>query len=363
MQKIIHICQSDIGGVVEYTYLLIKNLDKNKYENILICPSSGNIRRKISELGTKIYILEMIREISFFKDFKDILEIRKIIKKENPDILFLHSSKAGALGRIAGIGIKNLKVIYNPHGWAFTINCSERKKKVYSLIEKILSFFTYKIINISEDEYKKAVERKISKEKMIIVENGIEVEKYRKNSKKIFLDKLVIGFVGRISEQKNPMFLIEICEELLKRKEKDFIFYVVGDGELREKFEEEIKNRKIEKYFFMKGWSEKIEEEIRNFDVALMISKWEGFGLVVCEYMAALKPVIAVNVGGVKNIIRNNINGILINEYSSERFVKEILKIKVDNLLKERLVITAYKDVKLKYSIEKEINKLKKILI
>uniref|UniRef100_UPI0026051919 hypothetical protein n=1 Tax=Fusobacterium sp. TaxID=68766 RepID=UPI0026051919 len=97
MKKIIHICQSDIGGAIEYIYLLVKNLDKNKYENILVCPSSGNIQKKISELGIKIYILEMMREISFFKDFRDTLEIRKIIKKENPNILFLHSSKAGAL--------------------------------------------------------------------------------------------------------------------------------------------------------------------------------------------------------------------------------------------------------------------------
>lgn len=362
MQKILHICQSDIGGTTEYIYLLIKNLDKSKYENILVCPSSGNIKRKISELGIKIYILEMMREISFIKEFKDILEIRKIIKKENPDILFLHSSKAGALGRIAGIGIRNLKVLYNSHGWSFTMDCSERKKKIYALIERILSFFTHRIINISEDEYKKAIERKIPKEKMIIIENGIDIKKYKENSKIKFLNKFVIGFVGRLSEQKNPMFLIKICEELIRRKEKEFIFYIVGDGELKDKFEKEIKDKKLEGYFFIRGWSEKVEKEIRNFDIALMISKWEGFGLVVCEYMAALKPVIAVNVGGVKNIIKNEINGVLVNKYSSEKFVDEILRIKIDKLLKEKLIKNAYKDVKEKYSIEKEIKEIEKII-
>ncbi|XTA53356.1 glycosyltransferase [Fusobacterium sp. SB021] len=89
-----------------------------------------------------------------------------------------------------------------------------------------------------------------------------------------------------------------------------------------------------------------------------MISKWEGFGLVVCEYMASLKPVIAVNVGGVKNIIENNINGIMINEYSSEKFADKILEIKNDNLLKERLIEKAYKYVKARYSIENEVKKI-----
>ncbi len=360
-KKIIHICQSDIGGTTEYIYLLLKNLDKNKYENILICPSSGNIQKKISELGIKIYILEMIREISFFKDFKDILQIRKIIKKEKPNILFLHSSKAGALGRIVGIGIKNLKVIYNPHGWAFTMNCSEKKKRIYALIERFLSIFTYKIINISKDEYKKALERKIPEEKMAIIENGINIEKYKENKKIKFLDKYVIGFVGRLSEQKNPLFLIEIAKELLK-KEKNFLFYIVGDGELKEKFIKKICENKLENYFFLRGWSEKVEEDIRNFDVALMVSKWEGFGLVVCEYMATLKPVIAVNVGGVKNIIENNINGIMINEYSDKKFAEKILEIKNDNSLKEKLVEKAYKDVKEKYSIENEVKRIEEVL-
>ncbi|MBS5038733.1 MAG: glycosyltransferase [Fusobacterium sp.] len=360
-KKIIHICQSDIGGTTEYIYLLIKNLDKNKYENILICPSSGNIQKKISELGIKIYILEMIREISFFKDFKDILQIRKIIKKEKPDILFLHSSKAGALGRIARIGVKNLKVIYNPHGWAFNMNCSEKKKKIYAFIEKSLSLLTNIIINISKNEYLIAEKRKIPKEKMLIIENGIDTEKYKEDQKIKFLDKYIIGFVGRLSEAKNPLFLIEIAKELLK-KEKNFLFYVVGDGELKEKFIKKIHENKLEDYFFLRGWSEKVEEDIRNFDVALMISKWEGFGLVVCEYMASLKPVIAVNVGGVKNIIENNINGIMINEYSGEKFAEKILEIKNNNLLKEKLIKKAYEDVKEKYSIENEVRKIKGVL-
>lgn len=361
MKKILHICQSNIGGTTEYIYLLIKNLDKNKYENILVCPSSGNIKIKISELGIKIYSLEMIREISFFKDLKDILELRKIIKRENPNILFLHSSKAGALGRIASIGLKNLKVLYNPHGWAFTMDCSEKKKKFYALIEKVLSFFTYKIINISEDEYRKAIAYGINSKKMVIVENGIDIEKYKENSKIKFLDKFVIGFVGRLSEQKNPMFLIKICEELIRRKEKEFIFYIVGDGELRDEFEKEIKDKKLEQYFFVRGWSEKVEEEIRNFDVALMISKWEGFGLVVCEYMAALKPIIAVAIGGVKNILDEK-NSFYIKDFSEKKFVESILKVRYKN--KEEVNFKkekAYNDVKTKFTIKNVINKIEKL--
>ncbi|WP_427043319.1 glycosyltransferase family 4 protein [Fusobacterium sp. SB021] len=153
-------------------------------------------------------------------------------------------------------------------------------------------------------------------------------------------------------------FIFNRNSKRVSKKEKNFLFYVVGDGELKEEFIKKIYENKLENYFFLRGWSEKVEEDIRNFDIALMISKWEGFGLVVCEYMASLKPVIAVNVGGVKNIIENNINGIMINEYSSEKFADKILEIKNDNLLKERLIEKAYKYVKARYSIENEVKKI-----
>ena len=115
---------------------------------------------------------------------------------------------------------------------------------------------------------------------MVIIQNGIEIEKYSNNQKEKFLEKNVIGFVGRLSEAKNPLFLVEIAKELLTRKEDSFLFYVVGDGELREKLENEIEKNNLQEYFYLRGWSEKVEEDIKNFDVALMISKWEGFGFV-----------------------------------------------------------------------------------
>lgn len=362
MKKIVHICQSDIGGTTEYIYLLLKNMDTNKYQNILICPSSGNIQKKISELNIKIYIIEMIRNISSFKDFKDILKIRKILKQEKPDVLFLHSSKAGALGRMARIGIKNLKVLYNPHGWAFNMEGSSRKKFFYGAIEKFLSYFTDIIINISEDEYETAIKRNISEKKMVIIKNGIAIEKYKENKKEIFLDKYVIGFVGRLSEPKNPLFLVEIAKELLDKKEQNFIFYVVGDGELRGELEKKIKENNLESYFFLRGWSEKVEEDIRNFDIALMISKWEGFGLVVCEYMAAKKPVIGVSVGGVKDIIENEKNGILIKEYDSQKFAENIIRIKNNIDLKEQLINKAFIDVRNKFSITEVIKRIKQLI-
>lgn len=360
MKKIIHICQSAIGGTVEYIDLLVSNLDETEYQNIVICPIDGNLKSRMDKRNIKTYVVEMIREISPLKDIKAILKIRKILKKEKPDTIYLHSSKAGALGRLASIFLK-CKVLYNSHGWAFNMECSEKKKRFYALIEKVLLPLTDIIINISEDEYQSAINYGLNPQKMIVIENGIDIERYKENTKVKFLDKFVIGFVGRLSEQKNPMFMIDICEELIEIGEDNFLFYVVGDGELREEFEEKIKSKNVEKYFYLRGWSEKVEEEIRNFDVALMISKWEGFGLVVCEYMAARKPIVAVAVGGVKNIL-NEENSFYINEYSKEEFAINIVKIRDNDNPKNSKVERSYINVKEVFGIKKMIKKIKSIL-
>lgn len=350
-KKIIHICQAPIGGTVEYLRLFLENIDKKKYENILICPSYGNIKKNLIHKVDKLYIVEMQREIKILKDIRDILTLRKILKKEKPDIVYLHSSKAGAIGRIAAFGLKK-KVIYNPHGWAFTIDCSKKRKKFYSLIERVLYPLTDIIINISADEYNNAVKYKICSKKMEIIENGIDIEKFTNNKKEKFLDRYVLGFVGRLSEQKNPLYLIELAEQL-KYKIPNCLFYVVGDGELREELEKKIKKNKLEQYFYLRGWSEKVEEDIKNFDIALMVSKWEGFGLVVCEYMAAKKLVLAFSVGGVKNIISDNQNGLFIDN----NFVEKILKVYKDKKFREKIIETAYEDVKKRYSIVDVIKK------
>ncbi|PVC76048.1 glycosyltransferase [Priestia megaterium] len=360
-RKILHISQAPIGGVVEYLKLYFNNYDQELFDQELICPSEGNITDVARANGIKANNIKMVREISPLTDLKSIIEIRGIIKEVNPDIIYLHSSKAGALGRIAALGLSN-KVVYNAHGWSFTIKTSNIKKSIYGKIERVLAHFTDLIINVSKDEYEQALIYKIPKEKMITVTNAIDVDLYKKHSKSKFFEKFVIGFVGRLDEQKNPMFLIDIALEIIP-KIPNALFYVVGDGELKKEFTEKINQNQLNQYFYMAGWSSNVAEEICNFDVALMISKWEGFGLVVCEYMAARKPVIGVPVGGVKNIINHKKNGILVSEYNPSEFSEYILELKEDVISKDSIANQAYIDVTEKYSIKAMMAKQEKLLL
>lgn len=125
--RILHVAQA-AGGVDRYIRMLLKYLDKEKFENILVCSQDFH-EEDYRDLVDSFEQVEMTRAIGG-NDLKAIKEVRTLIKKYNPDIVYAHSSKAGAIARVADIGLKN-HCVYNPHGWAFNMRCSAKKKAMY----------------------------------------------------------------------------------------------------------------------------------------------------------------------------------------------------------------------------------------
>lgn len=360
--KIVHIAQAN-GGVEVYLKMFFKYINKDKYDNYLIL-SEQYKKSKIyfEKLGVKVFIVDMKREIYLDKDFKSMISIYKVLKDIKPDIVYTHSSKAGGLGRIPSKLVR-AKNIYNPHGWAFDMNVSNKKRIIFKYVEKILGYFTDHIIAISEYEKERAINEKIiSKNKISVIENAIDLERFSEsyNSKEL-LDELnwsedciIIGMIARISEQKSPHTFVDIAVKL-SQKYPQCRFLMVGDGEQEEEIKNKIKNNDLESKFYITGWVEDPYKYLDIFDVALLTSKWEGFGLVIPEYMAAGKPVVASNVGGIPNIIDDGINGYIIDDLDVNKFVDKIEVIINDEKVKYSLINLGLEKVKSKYDFSRNI--------
>lgn len=217
--RILHVAQA-AGGVDRYIRMLLKYLDKEKFENILICSQDFH-EEDYKGLVDYFDQVEMTRAIGS-NDLKAIKSVRTLIKKYNPDIVYAHSSKAGAIARVADIGLKN-HCVYNPHGWAFNMRCSAKKKAVYTAIEKIAAPFCDKIICISDAEKKSALDKKICKEnKLQVIFNGVDIEGYengehgvvKRRDLNIPEEAFVVGMVGRMSPQKAPDVFIKMAKQV-----------------------------------------------------------------------------------------------------------------------------------------------------
>jgi glycosyltransferase involved in cell wall biosynthesis len=304
--------------------------------------------------------LDMGREISPGRDLRSVLKLIKIIREQKCDILHAHSSKAGGVGRVAA-WLTGVSCVYTAHGWSFDMRVSNKKRFFYKVVERFLSYMTDVIVCISQYEFESAMKAGINQKKLVKIDNGVDIKKYDIQedivSLKIQLglptDKIIIGMVARISEQKNPFFFLDIASSLRKRV-ADSCFVLVGDGELRQPFDERISSSDdLRDRVLVTGWVDQPELYIKCFDVGILTSKWEGFGLVLVEYMASRVPVVATNVDGIPHVISDGSSGLLCDSGSTDQFVEKICNLLEDKALVSSITDKAYKVAHEKFSIER----------
>lgn len=340
--KILHVAQA-AGGVDRYIRMLLKYLDKEKIENILIC--SQDFREEdYKGLVDSFEQVKMERTIGA-GDLEAIKAVRKLIKKYNPDIVYAHSSKAGAIVRIADIGQKNC-CMYNPHGWAFNMRCSAKKKAMYTAIEKIAAPFCDKIICISDAEKQSAVDKKICREnKLQVIFNGVDIEAYengihgvvKRKDLNIPEDAFVVGMVGRISPQKAPDVFVRMAKQV-KDKVPNAHFIIVGSGNQESEIRKYAEENGFGDSLHITGWVDNPMSYVELFDIACLLSRWEGFGLALPEYMMAGKPIVATKVDAIPNIIEDGENGILVKVDDAVGASRAVIDIFKDADLKNKLI-------------------------
>lgn len=347
--RILHVAQA-AGGVDRYIRMLLKYLDKEKFENILVCSQDFH-EEDYRGLADSFEQVEMTRAIGG-NDLKAIREVRALIKKYNPNIVYAHFSKAGAIARVADIGLRN-HCVYNPHGWAFNMRCSAKKKAIYTMIEKIAAPFCDKIICISDAEKQSALDKKICKEdKLQVIFNGVDIEAYengvhgavRRKDLSIPEDAFVVGMVGRMSPQKAPDVFIKMARQV-KDRVSNAHFIIVGNGNQEAEIRKYAKANGISDSLHITGWVDNPMSYVELFDVACLLSRWEGFGLALPEYMMAGKPIVASRVDAIPNIIRDGENGLLVGVDDATGASKAVLRIYQDDGLKNRLVTQGMEDV------------------
>lgn len=308
---ILHISEC-AGGVERYLQMLLPRLEAQGFQQAFIC-SKNYEAEKYCNLVDKVYQLDLKQSFNPSHIIKQVRDIRTIIHEVKPDVVYCHSSFAGGLGRLAAFGL-GCEIVYNPHGWAFNINGA--KSFFYLLIEYALTPMTDKIVCISEAEYNSALQKHIANEKKLsLIRNGIDVEAVRCAQTKsrselgISEDAFVVGMVGRLSAQKAPDVFVQSAK-LIHEKIPNSAFIIVGNGEEVDYVRTYAKENELQ--LIVTGWTDEPYSYLKIFDVAMLLSRWEGFGLAIVEYMAAEKSVVATKVDAIPTLIEDGVDGLLV---------------------------------------------------
>lgn len=356
---VLHVAEA-AGGVEKYLSMLLSDWDVSTVQHHLVA-SVDFEDSEVKEYVDRFHIMpSMCNSINISRDFSSVKHLRKHIKETKPDIVYAHSSKAGLYVRLACVGL-GVKIIYNPHGWAFNMSGSVLKKYLYQFVELLLGLVTDKIVLISQAEYISCKQHHIAgQKKMSLIPNGIDIEKTSSKLKEVSQislevipeDAFVIGMIGRPSKQKATDVFVEVAKKL-KEQIPNAFFVIVGDGPDRKEVEEQINSYGLEKSFHITGWVNNTELYLSKFDVAVLLSRWEGFGLVLAEYMVANKPIVATNVDAIPFVVENEKDGLLVPVDDAKSATEAIMRLYTNKQLRNYLVANATKTVRNKFSIQR----------
>jgi glycosyltransferase involved in cell wall biosynthesis len=335
--KVLFVVESFATGVYAVVHDIACNLNPDKFEiKIIHSIRSDTPQNYANDFKQQNIELIHVQMDSIDMYFKAIRNIKSIINEFCPDLIHLHSSKAGFLGRIAAKHSKT-KVYYSPHGFSFIrTDVSSLTKNLFLYLERYANRKKHStIIAVSQSEAAHA--RRITDE-VVVINNFIDTQSIQE------LEESEDPFVvtcGRITAARNPKTFNQIAQQL-----PDIRFVWIGDGE--DKYELTSENINITGYLPRK----EVFKILPKAAVYIQPSLWEGMPVAVLEAMAAAKPVVASNIIGNKDLIEDGKTGMLFNPEDIDGFVQTITTLLDDKNLRTtigknaREYVAAHHDVK-----------------
>ncbi|HUW23167.1 MAG TPA: glycosyltransferase family 4 protein [bacterium] len=346
--KVLHIITRLIlGGAQENTIFTVWGLNKNEYYEVELATGppigpEGSLIEEAEKRGIKLKIIpHMRREINLVRDVLAFIELYLLIRKGKYTIVHTHSSKAGVLGRLAAriAGVKI--IIHSVHGLPFFEYQNKFLNYIYILCERFVALFTDRLISVCDAMARKAIAAGVAKEdKFIIIYSGIELEHYS-NSDVLIAEKQkelnldpdvpVVGNISRLFEFKGHNYFLEAASQVVEVF-PEAKFLLVGDGILRERLIRQAEDLKIRDNIVFTGLVERkeIPKLISVMDVVVHTSLREGLPRVLPEALAMAKPVIAFEIDGMPEIIKDGENGYLIPPKDSRKLANSIIHLLKD---------------------------------
>jgi glycosyltransferase involved in cell wall biosynthesis len=314
-----------VGGAQINTLYTARYLNKNNFSvQIMSGSQTGPEGCLIDEIRKNNIILtidhNLVREINPIKDLLSFYNIYNFLKKNKIYIVHTHSSKAGFLGRIAAHFAKTPIVIHTVHGWSFHHHMSPIKRKLYIALEKLAANFSDAIIVVTKLDIKKGLNAGIgTKRKYHLIRSAIPVDQFNPKSLSresirselgIPTDVVVIGNIGRLSPQKNPLVWLQIAERIHIAR-PDVYFLMVGDGPMRRQVEDLWRRSNLKEKLILTGLHKDTPKMFKAIDIFLLTSLWEGLPRVIPESYLMNVPVVAFEVDGIQEAILHKETGFL----------------------------------------------------
>lgn len=314
MAKVMMVLEATDGGTARHVVELALGSHTRGLTVHLVCATRRNpeFRQTLSQLrdvGITVHELDMRRRVDPLRDIAAVVRLRSLIVSIAPDVLHLHSSKAGALGRsaIVGLGRRRPVVVYTPHAYAFLAQPGRLNRWMYRRVESALLPWTDGVVAVSESEGQAAC-RLGAKDRVVVINNGVDAG--TSSSRRSGESPLRIGWLGRLAWQKNPVAAIK-TSLALSDLGLDHELLLAGDGPDREQVLAAIRDLRAEASVRVLGPIRDTAAFLAGIDIFLTTSRTEGLPYAGLDAMAHGLPIVGFDVPGIRDLVDHGVTGLL----------------------------------------------------
>ncbi|MEJ2636439.1 MAG: glycosyltransferase family 4 protein [Calditrichia bacterium] len=352
--KVLHILTRLIAaGADENTIYTIQGLDKSEFECDLLIGGESEIAEKVQEQGINVITVKsLVRSVNVIKDTLALIEIIRIILKNEYDIVHTHTAKAGFVGRLAAHIAGTKIIIHSLHGLSFHNFMPKFQRRFFVLLERFVGRYTDLFISVGENIKNKSIEEKIgSAVKYTTIYSGMDLGKFEninfdaikmKKSLGLHESKFIIGTVARLEPRKGPHYFIDVISHI-KRSFPDSKAVIVGTGSFENELKEKVHALNLGEDIIFTGYRKDIAEIMSIFDVVCLTSLWEGIPRVLIQGAKLGKPLVAFDIDGNSEVIKNGINGFLIPPINIQEFADRVMDIIKDSTLRKSMALESLK--------------------
>lgn len=335
-RTVIHIItQLDRGGSARNTFFTVLGHDRSRFQVGLVYGRSVAVAgseaedapleadlKELRHAGVALFeVPSLVREISPVLDARAMLSLRRLLRRERPDIVHTHTSKAGAVGRVAAWLTRVPIVIHTPHGHIFYGYYGRVMSGIVRLVERVLARGTDRIVTLTDRGAQEHVQHRIAgPEKFVTIPSGIVLAEFRsvrahpvvkRKEMGVPAEGPVIGTVGRLVPIKGHAWLLRAAPRVLAEfPHATFVF--IGEGPLSGQLQQLAKELGITGHVMFLGARQDVPKCLAALDLFVFPSLNEGMGRALIEAMAAGLPVVATGVGGIPDIVVDGESGVLV---------------------------------------------------
>lgn len=358
--KLLHIIGGgEFGGAEQHILSLMKLYPHYSIDATVLTFYDSIFAQKLREQNYKVITLHTYNRY----DFRLYTALCRVIQEIQPDIIHTHGVRANFFGRRAAQLGEHHIVVTTIHSILRHDYPTTFRYVIAHLMERTTQRLTDHFIAVSDAIKEQLLRDRVSTDRITVIQNGIDVHSYSANDHRlerahqlrnefgIPKDRLIVGTNARLVPVKGLPYLIHGFAKALQQ-DRSLHLFIAGDGPDREQLEQLIRQVQIEDHVSLVGFRHDVADCLAMIDVYVNCSLSEGTPVSVMEAMAAAKPLILTNVGGMKEMAEHERSAIFIPPQSDDAIASSILRLKHDEPLRERLGQAAYNTVKERYSIE-----------